>query len=140
MNIVILSGRMVKDPEVQMTQNGKKLCRGTLAVARESKNERGEYESDFIDIVVWGKIADFVEMSVRKGQFLEIQGRWTQRKWQTKNGESRVTHECLVDKLKKINTALSSTSNEPTINTPYPREQDETPSKNDIPYDDDLPF
>ena len=53
MNRVILSGRLVKEPEVRVTATEKTVCTFTLAVARPFKNGDGFYDTDFINIVAY---------------------------------------------------------------------------------------
>ena len=57
MNKIILMGRLTRDPEVRYTTTGKVVCQFTLAVDRPFTNQDGQREADFINIVVWGKIA-----------------------------------------------------------------------------------
>ena len=58
MNKIILMGRLTRDPEVRYTTTGKVVCQFTLAVDRPFTNQDGQREADFINIVVWGKIAE----------------------------------------------------------------------------------
>ena len=58
MNIIVLLGRLVRDPEVRYTTTGKCVCQFTLAVDRPFTNQDGQREADFINIVVWGKTAE----------------------------------------------------------------------------------
>jgi single-strand DNA-binding protein len=53
MNVVVLIGRMVADPELKYTPSGAAVCSFRVAVDRRFKSESGEKEADFIDIVAW---------------------------------------------------------------------------------------
>lgn len=53
MNQIILVGRLVKTPEVITTESGKNMSYITLAITRSYKNENGEYDTDFLDCVLW---------------------------------------------------------------------------------------
>ena len=68
MNKIILMGRLTRDPEVRYTTTGKVVCQFTLAVDRPFTNQDGQREADFINIVVWGKIAELCGNSLTKGQ------------------------------------------------------------------------
>ncbi|EAC3320297.1 single-stranded DNA-binding protein, partial [Listeria monocytogenes] len=57
MNRVVLVGRLTKDPELKYTPSGVAVCTFTLAVNRPFKNQNGDQEADFINIVVWRKPA-----------------------------------------------------------------------------------
>lgn len=60
LNQIVIVGRLVRDPELRETDNGKKVTNITLAVPRSYKNLKGEYETDFIDCVLWTGIADTI--------------------------------------------------------------------------------
>ena len=64
MNIIVLLGRLVRDPEVRYTTTGKCVCQFTLAVDRPFTNQDGQREADFINIVVWGKTAGACKSAV----------------------------------------------------------------------------
>ena len=57
LNNVVLVGRLVKDPELRDTEQGKKMTFITLAIPRGYKNMNGEYDTDFIDCVLWDVVA-----------------------------------------------------------------------------------
>ena len=57
-NKIILIGRIVATPELHKTNNDKSVARATIAVNRRYKDQNGEREADFINIVVWGKLAE----------------------------------------------------------------------------------
>ena len=58
LNQVILVGRLVRNPELQITETGRKRSFITLAVPRGYKNPDGEYETDFLDCTLWTGIAE----------------------------------------------------------------------------------
>ena len=53
LNQIVIVGRLVRDPELRETDGGKKVTNITLAVPRSYKNVNGEYETDYIDCVLW---------------------------------------------------------------------------------------
>jgi len=57
LNKVILIGRLTRDPELRYTPSGAAVAKFTLAVDRRQSRDR-ERETDFIDIVVWQKLAE----------------------------------------------------------------------------------
>lgn len=69
MNKVILSGRMVRDPELRYTQDGKAVANFTLAVSRIKKDE-----ADYIKVSVWGNSAENVSKYCGKGSLVEVDG------------------------------------------------------------------
>lgn len=75
LNQIILVGRLVQDPEIKELENGKKVCNITLAIPRSYKNSNGEYETDFIDCVLWTGIAENTSEYCKKGDLLGVRGR-----------------------------------------------------------------
>ena len=74
MNQVVLIGRICGDVEKKEV-DGKTYAEITIASQRSYKNEEGEYETDFIDCVLWGGIAEHVVEYCRKGDLVGIKGR-----------------------------------------------------------------
>lgn len=66
MNRVSLMGRLTRDPEIRYTQNAKAVRQFTLAVQRSTKNAEGQYEADFVNIVVWGNRRNFAPITWEK--------------------------------------------------------------------------
>ena len=83
LNQVILVGRLVKDPEVYETENGKKVMTVVLAVSRSYKNMNGEYETDFIPCTLWQGVAENTKEYCQKGNLIGIKGRLQMRKIET---------------------------------------------------------
>lgn len=134
MNKVILTGNLVRNPELKQTTSGTSVLTNVIAVNRDVKDENGEYQTDFIDFTAWGKQAEYVAQYGHKGDRLELCGRWQQRKWQTKNGENRTENECQVEQI-----SVFSRNQEPK------KEQKEkpeavTPEPTLLDMDGDLPF
>ena len=88
LNQVILVGRLVREPEVKETENGSKVSNITLAIPRPYKNEKGEYDTDFVDIVLWNGIASNTAEYCTKGDILGIRGRVQEGKDQ--DGKSKI--------------------------------------------------
>lgn len=95
LNVVTISGRLVRDPELRHTNSGKSVCSFTLAVERDFKNN-GEKEVDFIDCVSWGGTADFVSRYAEKGRILNVSGRLQIREWTDKEGNKRRNAEVIA--------------------------------------------
>ncbi len=75
LNQVIIVGRLVKDPEVKLTTEGKKVSNITLAVNRSYKNtETGKYDTDFIYCTLWEGIAQATSDHCKKGSIIGIKG------------------------------------------------------------------
>jgi single-strand DNA-binding protein len=74
MNKVVLIGRLVADPELRQTQSGISACRFRIAVNRRYKNDRGEYEADFINCTAWRQTAEFISRYFSKGSMIAVEG------------------------------------------------------------------
>ncbi len=70
-NKIILIGRIVATPELHKTNNDKSVARATIAVNRRYKDQNGEREADFINIVVWGKLAETLASYASKGSLMK---------------------------------------------------------------------
>ena len=86
-NQVTLLGRVGADPELRSTKNGTAVVQLRLATDRYSRN--GPAETDWHNVVVWGKTAEAVACYVRKGDRVHVAGRLQQHSWQTDSGERR---------------------------------------------------
>ena len=99
LNSVIIMGRLTRDPEMRHTQNGTAVASLTLACDRDFKPKSGEKETDFIDVVVWGKTAEFAANYFTKGRMVIVEGRLQVRGWQDKDGNKRKSTEVVADRM-----------------------------------------
>ena len=101
LNKVMLIGNLGKDPEIRVNQQtGRKVVSFSLATSRRYRDNNGEQKEDtqWHNIVGWGKIADIVEqLGIRKGMSLYVEGRLTNRSWTDQNGQKRYTTEVNMD-------------------------------------------
>ena len=94
-NKVILIGRIVATPELHKTNKDKSVARATIAINRRFKDQNGEREADFINIVVWGKLAETLASYATKGSLISIDGELRTRKFE-KNGQTNYVTEVLA--------------------------------------------
>ena len=90
LNSVIMTGRMVADPELKTTQSGVSVTSFRIAATRNYK-VNDEYPSDFFTVVAWRNTAEFVTKHFKKGDSLTVQGRLEVRKFTDKDGNNRET-------------------------------------------------
>lgn len=132
MNKVILSGNLCHEIELKQTVGGKSVLTNCIAVQREYKNDKGEYESDFINLVLWGAQAEYLSRYAHKGDRVELVGRWNVRKYTANDGTTRTVNECVVESIRVFSR--------------QPREESQTPDESIKPnfenlnIDEDLPF
>ena len=70
MNNVVIKGRLASEPEMEITNSGKKVCRIQVAVHRRFQKE----DADFFQVVAWEKKGEFIYNYFRKGQEILIRG------------------------------------------------------------------
>lgn len=134
MNLVILSGRVVQDPEIRFTNQGKAISRFRLASTRPYRDpSTGDWKEDtlFINVVTFGALAERCNQKLSKGSPVFIEGRLQSRTFETQNGEKRSIVEIVglrVQFLEKEKQEEISVSPE-----------EELPPE-EIPPEDDLPF
>lgn len=97
MNKLIMLGRLTRENAVSGEENSK-VVRNTLAVQRSFKNKDGNYETDFIPIVAWGKTGDFLEKHFKKGDAIVIDGSMRSGNYE-KDGKTIYTLECHVNNI-----------------------------------------
>lgn len=99
-NKVVLVGRLTKEPEVRQTINGTLVATFTLAVNRPTRRDLDDnQEVDFIRIVTFSKLADFVQNYLHKGQLVLVEGKLRINKWQGNDGQYRSTPEIWADQI-----------------------------------------
>lgn len=100
-NKVILMGNLTKDPELRYTPSGSSVCNFDLAVNRSYSNQAGERKEEvcFITIVAWGKQAEHCSQYLHKGRPVLVEGRLTQRSWETQEGQRRTKHEVVAERV-----------------------------------------
>ncbi len=116
MNKIIIVGRLTAAPELRQTQSGIASCRFTVAVNRRFKNDKGEYEADFISCQAWRQTAEFVAKYFSKGSMICIDGTLRTGSYQDKN-HSDVTHyttDVLVENVEFCGSKKESEQSPPT--------------------------
>lgn len=101
-NRIVLVGRLVEKPELRYTGNGVAVAHFTLAVDRPFKNQQGERETDFIDIVAWRSTAEFAANYLDRGRWAAVDGRLQLRSYQTQEGRTRKVTEVIADSVQSV--------------------------------------
>lgn len=139
MNSINLIGRITKDPEVKLTQNGTKYLRFCIAVDG-IKDKEGNIPADFIDCIAWNKGAELIGKHFKKGSRIGINGRLHTTTFETDGGEKRKFVEVIVNSI----DFLDPKKNETEDNSSEPKEPEppRAPEKKIEPVETeiDLPF
>ena len=99
LNQVILVGRLVKSPELQLTETGRKMSLITLAVPRSYKNINGEYDTDFLDCTLWTNIAENTAEYCKTGDVIGIKGRVQSRIVEKEEGKKEYVIDIVAEKI-----------------------------------------
>ena len=102
LNSAIIMGRLTADPELKHTPNNNSVTSFTLAVGRSSARAGQERQTDFIDVVAWGKTAETVCRYFAKGNLMAVKGRIETRSYEDKNGVKRKVFEIIAENIEFV--------------------------------------
>lgn len=128
-NRVILIGRLTRDPELRYVPSGAPVASFTLAVDRPFRDQQGNRETDFIDVVAWRKLAEQVSQYVTKGRLVAVEGRLQIRSYETQDGQKRKVAEVVADGIRFLDRARTGGTESQTVDEPVPESPDE-----DVPF------
>lgn len=123
-NKVILMGRLVSDPELKRTQSGASVTNFTIAVDRKYRKDEEEKKADFISVVAWRQVAEFVSKYFGKGSAILIEGELQTRSWTDQQGNKRyatdvVAHEVYFCESKKNSETNDTTPNHNAVQSEF---------------------
>lgn len=100
-NKVQLIGNLGNAPEVKTLESGKKMARFSVATSESYRNARGEkvIETQWHNLVAWGKVAEIVEKFLTKGKEVAIEGKLINRSYNDKEGNKKYITEIQVNEL-----------------------------------------
>ncbi len=100
-NKVQLIGNLGQEPEIITLESGKKLAKFSIATNDYYYNKQGDKITDtqWHNIVAWGKTADIIENYVNKGQEIAIEGKLTSRSYEDNEGKKRYITEVVCNEL-----------------------------------------
>jgi single-strand DNA-binding protein len=98
-NIAIIQGRLVNDPDLRSTPSGTLVAAFTVAVPRKKSGQGEEQITDFIDCVAWRQTAEFVERYFHKGNMIAVQGSVQTQSFENRSGVRQKKTELLVKEV-----------------------------------------
>lgn len=100
-NKVQLIGNLGNAPEVKTLESGKKMARFSVATNESYRNAKGEKmtETQWHNLVAWGKVAELVEKYLAKGKEVMIEGKLINRSYNDKDGNKKYICEVQVNEL-----------------------------------------
>lgn len=101
LNKVFLIGRLTKDPEKKELPSGTKICQIGLATDRFFTDKEGkkQQETEFHNIILFGRLAEVASQYLKKGSLLFVEGRLKTRNWQDSSGNKRSKTEIIAERI-----------------------------------------
>jgi len=102
LNRAQILGNLTRDPEMRFTPNGQAVANFAVATNRKWKGRDGAPDGEdtqYHDIVVWGKQAEAVVPMLKKGGPVFIEGRLQTRNWEGQDGVKRYKTEIIADNI-----------------------------------------
>lgn len=109
-NKAIILGNLTRDPELRYTPNGQAVLNFGVATNRRYKNmSTGEQVEDtqFHDIVAWGKLAEIINQIFKKGNKIYLEGRLQTRQWEAPDGSKRYRTEIIMENFVPLTPKVS---------------------------------
>ncbi len=105
-NSVKLIGNVGQAPEIKTLENGRKVANFSIATNETYTNKDGERvtQTYWHNLVAWGKTAEIIENYVDKGKEVAIEGKLTNRSYETKDGQKRYITEIVVNEILLLGT------------------------------------
>jgi single-strand DNA-binding protein len=119
---------LAQDPELRYTPGGAAVANFTIAVQRSFANQQGEREVDFIDIVVWRRLAETCANHLNKGRLVAVEGRLQIRSFETPEGQKRRVAEVVADNVRFLDWSRDGASS------------GMEPGREEGQFDDEVPF
>lgn len=141
MNKVILLGRLTKNPDIRYSQtNNMMVASFSLAVNRKYVKQGEERQTDFINIVTYSKLAEFVQKYLKVGLQICICGRMQTRTWEDKNGQKRYATEVVAEDIDFADSPKKTDESVLYASTPVNSTNQNNQEDEFISDGDDLPF
>mgnify|MGYP002554706178 CR=1 FL=1 len=145
MNKIIITGNLCKDIELRYTNSKIAVLQNTVAVKNDFKNADGEYDSEFINIVVWRQTAEFLNNYAAKGSKVLVEGRLTNRSYDKQDGTKGYITEVVAEKVELLDAKKKENASNVKQDAPVQEESVQSDPFKDfsseiVLTDDDLPF
>lgn len=144
LNRATLLGRLTRDPEMRTTPNGKTVTSFSIATGRQWTDTNGQVQkqSEFHNIVVWGKLAETAGQYLRKASRVYVEGRLQTRDWTGQDGVKRYRTEIVADSFIMLDARNSGSVSSAPLADISPR-QAATPTEEVVEEEikvEDIPF
>jgi single-strand DNA-binding protein len=139
----MIIGRLTRDPELRNTPSGKAVATIGVATGRAWADANGQKQkqTEFHNVVLWGKLAEIANQYLRKGGKVYMEGRLQTREWTGQDGVKRYRTEIIGENMIMLDSrpvgtgVISGMNNEPTMVSEVPQQViDEEVKVEDIPF------
>jgi len=139
-NKVILVGNLGANPEMRFTQGGQAVANLRIATTERwtDKNGQKQEQTEWHQVVVWGKTAEIVGQYLTKGRQVYVEGRIRTRQWQDQQGQKRFTTEIVAQNVQMLGSRTEGAPRE-EVGAGAPPDEAVTGDFGGGP-DDDIPF
>lgn len=134
-------GRLGADPEVRTFDSGDKVANFSIACSEQWKDKDGNKKenTDWINVAVFGKLAEIIEQYVKKGSLIYLEGKLQTRSYES-NGERKYVTEVVLRDFGGVMKMLGSKSDSAQSPSNQNTSIGENPGTDSPLETDDLPF
>lgn len=141
LNKVMIIGRLTRDPESRTTPNGTNVASFSVATGRVWVDKQGQKQenTEFHNVVAWGKLGEIIAQYCKKGKQIYIEGRLQTRSWDDKtSGQKRYRTEIIAENMILLGSATTGASAQTSAPMEQPSPADSLPEiqidNSDIPF------
>jgi single-strand DNA-binding protein len=108
LNKILLIGNLTRDPELRYTPQGTAVTTIRIAANRSFKDKGGQMQKDtcFVNVVVWGQMAEVCNQYLQKGRQVFVEGRLQSRSWQNNEGKTRSVLEVVATRVQFMSSGV----------------------------------
>ena len=146
-NKVMLIGNLTRDPEVRQTTNGQTVATFSVATNRYWKDANGNQneETEYHDLVAWGKLAEICQAYLKSGTAVYTEGRLKTRSWEGQDGHKRYKTEIIISDMNILSRKKDSDTSAPVSDKEVDQKVESEAKPTDDAGDDkinieDIPF
>ena len=130
MNKIFISGRFTKEHELKYSQTGTAILSNTIASNRKFKNTEGNYDADFVNVVMFNNQAKFCADYSKKGDMVLIEGRLQTRSYDNNEGKKVYVTEIIADSVELLTPKQSNNNETKQVNETKQATTNEDPFRN----------
>lgn len=121
-NVVVLTGRLTRDPELRSTPGGHTVATLGLAVRTAQRSEDDAPSADFFDVTVWSGLAETCAKHLSKGRLVSISGRLEPQRWTAADGSKRRAVAIIANAVEFLDRPRRDSESEDTEQAEQPAE------------------